>query len=101
MAGNASGKRELGKELLQSGLVLADVGIDLGVGALEVGVGDQGRAAVAGSGDVEHVQVVLRNDPVQVHIDEVLTRRRSPMTAQAIGCKTARSRSLGNGYERF
>ena len=72
MAGNASGKRELGKELLQSGLVLADVGINLGVGALEVGVGDQGRAAMTGAGDVEHVQVVLRDDPVQVHIDEVL-----------------------------
>src|SRR5271169_7127824 len=64
MAGNASGKRELGTELLQSGLVLADVGIDLGVGALEVGVGDQGRAAVARAGDVEHVQAVLRDGPV-------------------------------------
>ena len=79
MAGNASGKRELGEQLLHPGLVLTHVGIDLRIRALEVGVGDQGRAAVAGAGDVEHVQVVLRDDPVEVHVNEVLPRRRSPM----------------------
>ena len=79
MAGNTAGKRELGEQLLHPGLVLTHVGIDLAVGALEVGVGDQGRTAVAGAGDVEHVQVVLRDDPVEVHVDEVLPRRGAPM----------------------
>ena len=36
-------------------------------------------AGAGAAGDVEHIQVVLRDDPVQVHIDEVFTRRRSPM----------------------
>jgi hypothetical protein len=34
---------------------------------------------VTGTGDVEHIQVILLDDPVQVDIDEVLTRRRAPV----------------------
>ena len=54
-------------------------GIDLAVGAFEIGVAHQRRAAVAGTGDVEHIQVILLDDPVQMHIDEVLARRRAPV----------------------
>ena len=39
----------------------------------------QDRAAVAGTGDVEHVQVILLDDPVQVYVDEVLARRSAPV----------------------
>ena len=59
VAGNAAGKRELREQPLQAGFVLADVGVDLAVGALQVGVGNQRRPAVPGAGDVDHVQVVL------------------------------------------
>ena len=34
--------------------------------------------------DVEHVQTVLRDGPVQVQVDEVLTRRRSPMADKLV-----------------
>ena len=34
---------------------------------------------MAGTGDVEHIQVILLDDPVQMHIDEVLARRRAPV----------------------
>ena len=44
---DAARERELPEQLAQALLVAADVGIDLAVGALEVGVGDRGRAAVA------------------------------------------------------
>jgi hypothetical protein len=37
------------------------------------------RHAVSGAGDVKHVQVISRDDPVQVNVDEVLTRRGAPM----------------------
>ena len=57
-------------------------GIDLAVGAFQVGVGDQRRAAVPGAGDVDHVKVILVDDPVQMHVDEVLARRRSPVPQQ-------------------
>jgi len=52
-------KRKLNKEFPQPGLILADVGIDLAVSALEVSVAHDGRAAVPGPGDVNHVEVVF------------------------------------------
>ena len=72
MAGNSSGKGELNKELPQSGLVLADVGIDLAVSALKIGVTHDSGTAVPGAGDVYHIEVVFLNDAVQMDIDEVL-----------------------------
>ena len=79
MARNAARKRELLEKPFHSGFVLADVGIDLAVAPLEVGVGDQRRAAVAGTGDVDHVQIIPSDCPVQMNIDEILAGRRSPM----------------------
>ena len=79
MARNAAGKRELLEQPLHPGFVLADVGIDLAVAALEIGVGDQRRAAMAGAGDVDHVEIVQPDRPVQMDVDEVLPWRRSPM----------------------
>ena len=79
VAGDTAGERELGEQLLQPRLVLADVRVDLAVGALQVGVADQRRAAVTRAGDVEHVQVEFLDDPVQVDVDEVLPRRRAPV----------------------
>ena len=84
VAGNSAGKRKLNEELLQPGLVLADVGIDLAVGALEIGVAHDRRAAVPGTGDVDHVEVVFLDDPVQVHVDEVLPRGRAPVPQQHV-----------------
>ena len=80
MAGNPAGKRELLEQLFQPGFVLADVRINLTLGAFEVNVAHDRRAAVTGTGDVEHVQVILLDDPVQMHIDEVLARRRAPVS---------------------
>ena len=84
--------------------VLRDVRIDLAVGAFQVGVGHQARPAVAGPGDVDHVQVVLLDDPVQVDVDEVQARRGAPVAQQprldvlaasaapsAAGCRRGRS----------
>ena len=55
VAGNAAGKGEHGEQLFQPGLVLGDVWIDLAPGAFEIDVAYDGRAAMAGSSDVEHV----------------------------------------------
>ena len=82
VAGNPAGKGELKKELPQPSLVLADVRVDLAVGALEVRVAHDGGPAVPGTGHVDHVEVVLLDDPVQVDVDEVLPRRRSPVPQQ-------------------
>ena len=84
VAGNSSGKRKLNKELPKPGLILADVGIDLAVSALEIGVAHDGRAAVPGAGDVNHVEVVFLDDPVQVHVNEVLPGGRAPVSQQHV-----------------
>src|ERR1017187_11026185 len=84
VAGNSSGKRELKKELPQSGLILADVGIDFAVCPFKVSVAYHRRAAVAGAGDVNHVEVVFLNDPIQMHVNEVLPGSRAPMSQQHV-----------------
>ena len=57
VARDASGERELAEEMLEPGLVAADLRIELAVGALEVGVGHDAGPAVTGTGHVEHVEV--------------------------------------------
>ena len=58
------------------------VGVDLAVGALEPGVGDQRRAAVPGAGHVDHVEVARDDRAVEVGVDEVQPRRRAPVPEQ-------------------
>ena len=79
MAGDAAGEGELLEEFLQAFQILADVGIDLAVGPLQIGLGHWGVAAVAGAGEVDHIQVVLVDDAVEVCIDEVLAGDGSPV----------------------
>ena len=79
MARNAARKRELLEQPFHPGFVLTDVGIDLAVAALEIGVGDQRRAAMAGTGDVDHVEIMQSDRPVQMDVDEILSGRRAPM----------------------
>ena len=69
-------------------------GIDLAVGAFEVGVAHDRRAAVPGAGDVDHVEVVFLDDPVQVHVDEVLPGRRAPVPQQHVLHVRERQRPL-------
>ena len=82
VARNAARERELGEEPLHALFVGRDVRIDLAVGPLEIGVRDQARPAMPGAGDVDHVEVVLLDQPVQVNVDEVQTRRRSPVAEE-------------------
>ena len=60
-----AGERELAEELAQPGLVLGDVRVELGVGALEVGVRDEARPAVPRAGDVDRGQVACLDRAVQ------------------------------------
>ena len=79
---NAAGVRKLCKQLLQSRFVLADVGINLAVGAFQVGPGHYGRPPMAGTREVNHIQVVPLDDPVEVGVDEVLARGSAPVAQQ-------------------
>jgi hypothetical protein len=82
MARNAAGKGELPEQPPQAVRVLGDLRVHLGVGPFEVRVGDHGRAAVAGAADIERVQVELPDHAIEVHVHEVETRRRAPVSEQ-------------------
>ena len=79
VARDAAREGELLEEPLQSVLVLRDGGIELAVRSLQVGVRNQRGPAVSRPGNVDHVEIVLPDDAVQVHVDEVLPRRRAPV----------------------
>ncbi|OPZ67628.1 MAG: hypothetical protein BWY83_02559 [bacterium ADurb.Bin478] len=79
MAGDASGKGELFEQFFEPFAVVGNVGIIFAVGAFEKNVGHQRRTAVPRTGDVDHAQVAFFDNAVQVHIDEIETRRGTPM----------------------
>src|ERR1700722_21032529 len=79
MARNSAGKRELGEKPLHPLHVLRNAWIDFAVSPLEIRIGDQPRSAVSGTGDVDHVEIVLLDEPVEVDVDEVEARRRAPV----------------------
>ena len=66
----------------QPGLVERDCRVDLRVGPFEVDVGDDGRAAVARAGDVDHVAIALLDQAVELDVDEAQARRGPPVTEQ-------------------
>jgi hypothetical protein len=82
MTGNPVGPGELAEEPLDAVPVLPDMRVDLAVGALEIGVGHDPGAAVPGTHDVNHVQIVLGDQPVEVGVDEVEARRGTPVAQQ-------------------
>src|SRR5262249_9144987 len=82
VAGHAAGEGKLLEELAQPGFVARDVRINLRVGSFEVDVPDERRAAVSGARDVNHVEVVLPNDAIQMDVDQILSRRRAPVAEQ-------------------
>src|SRR5437879_13654102 len=82
VARDAAGKGELGEEALHALFIRRYVWVDFAVSAFKVGVCDEAGSAMAGPGDVDHVEVVLLDYPVQVNVDEVQARCRSPMAEE-------------------
>ena len=83
VAGDAAGEGELAEQPADALLVVADVRVDLGVGALEIHVRDQAGTAVPGAGDVDRVQLARADHAVHVGVDEVQARRGAPVPEQA------------------
>ena len=82
VARDPAGERELPEEAPHALLVLRYLGVDLGVRPLEVRVGHEPGAAVAGPRDVDHAQVALLDRPVEMDVEEVESRRRAPVAEQ-------------------
>ena len=82
VAGNATGEAELLEQPLHALRVLTDIRIDFAVGAFQIGVSNQGRAAMPRPDDVDHVEVVALDDPVKVDVEHIQARRRAPVAEQ-------------------
>src|SRR5262249_9013237 len=83
VAWNTARKRELFEEPLQASLGLRNLAINLAVSSFKVSICDERRPTVPRSGDVDHAQIVFLNQAGQMNVDEIESRRRSPVTEQA------------------
>ena len=83
MARNPARKRELGEEPLHALHILRDSWIDFAVCAFEIGVGDQPRSPMSGTGDVDHIKIEFLDQPIEMRVNEVEARRRAPMPEKA------------------
>ncbi|MNO98927.1 hypothetical protein D3C76_906880 [compost metagenome] len=79
MAGNAIRPGKLPKQTDQAITVALYRGIALGKSAFQISLRHHRRPAMAGTGDEQDVQVVLVDQPVEVRVDQVQSRRRAPM----------------------
>ena len=100
VAGDAAGKRELPEEGGEPGSILRDRGIDLAVGPFQIHIGHDRRPAMPRTRQIDHVEVQRRDHPIEVRVDEVLARRRAPVSKQrglmCAGCSGSVSRGLSS-----
>src|SRR5882672_7557229 len=82
VAADSAGERKLFEEALHPRYVFTLVGVNLGVRSLEIGLGQDSRRAVAGPGDVNRIQAVLVNQPVEVNVRKGLASVRAPVAEQ-------------------
>jgi len=82
VAGDATREAELLEQPLHALRVLANIGVDLAVGPFQVGMRDQGGPAVPRPDDVDHVEVIALDDPIEVNVKHVQARRSAPMAEQ-------------------
>ncbi len=66
VARDSSRRGKLTEELQQSRLVAGDLGEEVRIAPLQIHIGHQSRAAVAGTRHVNDIEAVLFNQPVQV-----------------------------------
>lgn len=82
MAGDASREGELLEQLSHALFVLLNVGVELRVCAFKIGVRHHAGPAVPGTANVDDIEVILLDQAVEVHVDEVEPGRRAPVTKQ-------------------
>ena len=70
VARNAAGRRELAEQRAHAAEIGGHVGIDLGVGPLEIDVGEHRGTAVARAGEEDRVETARHDCPIQVHVDQ-------------------------------
>jgi hypothetical protein len=97
VAADAPRKRELLEELLEPDRVFAFIGVDFGIGALQIDGTEDSRCAMTGTRKEDHVQVVLFDQAVQVGVDERQTGARAPMPEKRLLMCSGLRGSLSRG----
>ena len=82
VAADAAGEGELLEEALHSRQVFALVRIDLGIRSFEICLGQDGRRPVPGAADIDRVEVVLFDQPVEMDVGKGLAGVGAPMAQQ-------------------
>src|SRR5215469_3677631 len=77
-------ERKLLEEFFQSLHILALLGINLRIGALQIRWPQHSWCSMTRARQKNHVEVILLDQPVHVHVDERQSRARSPMSKQTI-----------------
>src|SRR5471030_2813056 len=83
MARDAAREAELPEQPLHPDAISRNVRIELAVGALEPGVGDESRPAMTGPRDIDHLEIARLYGPTEMDIDEIQPGRRSPVAKKA------------------
>ncbi len=83
MTWHTSRRRELAKEQAHTLGILRHLWIDFRVGAFQIDIREQRRPTMSWAGQVDHVHVVILDEPIEVDIDETETRRCAPVSQQA------------------
>ena len=63
VTGDAAREGELPKQTSQTIGIPTDIGIDLAVGAFQIGIGDDAGAAMAGPADIDDVEIQGSDQP--------------------------------------
>ena len=82
VARHTAGRGKLAEQNAYPGFVLRNVGMHFAVRPLQVRAGIQRRSAVPGPGDIDGVQLVFVDQPVDVHVDETEPGRGAPVSQQ-------------------
>ena len=72
-------ERELLEQSGHAGLILGDIRIHFGIGAVQIIIGNEEVSAVAGAGQQDQVQIIALDGPVHVHEHKVLSRHGAPV----------------------
>ena len=83
VARHAARRREAPEQAAESGGISRDFAIHLSVRALQVHVGQHCRAAVSGPCEKDGVHVMLFDQPIEMHVNEVQSWRRAPVPEEA------------------
>src|SRR5580698_4189136 len=82
MTWNAVRPGKLAEQPPQSIPAPLDCRIMLRIGAFEIAVRHDAGATMTGPNDIDHVQIVVLDQPVEMDIEEIQPRRRAPVTEQ-------------------